>query len=753
MQIYLFGGCILMRKLLRKSIVILFAAVLVCLLSIGISAETDTVTASGTCGDNLTWTLYDDGELVISGTGAMTDWKSSSKTPWNSYDSQIYSLTIGENIASIGDYAFAGFSCMTYVNIPDSVMSIGNFAFSNCKSLTSIDISDGVVIIGSGAFRDCKSLINVTIGNGVTSIGSDAFSYDYNLTNVNISNIKSWCEIEFYNMYSNPLCIAEYLYLNGQLVTELIIPEDVTNICNFAFYNCDSLIRVDIGEGVTSIGERVFYNCDSLIRVDIGEGVTSIGDYAFAQCDDLISANIGNSVKSIGAYAFYMCTNLSNVIIGEGITSIGEYAFEAYVTISTGVNRHTPINVYITSIEAWCKINFKNKESNPLFIGGKLYFNGELATELVIPESVDNISDYALCYCPDNITKVIIYSRTATFGSNTFYIVPTVFEIYAYAGSTAEAYAKANGHTFVALDAAPEPFGLSGVTMTLGSSLSLDFAIDTAKLTGTDNYAEMTIVYADGRSSVTVTVPQSEWTQYSGSVYTAPFKGMAAKQMNDVVTAVFYNAKGQQLTIERSDSIENYAVRMLNGSAASNKKLRTVYVDMLNYGAAAQTQFNYDKANLANRNLTDAHKAWATASVTTTDNRVKGTGYAGSTLTLNNEIQLDFVFTNSAVGGSDYNKLYAIATYTDHYENTKEVRIEGADLVEYNSLLCQVSITGMAVADFRSVVSCTVYNASGVAVATASDSVESYANRNAASLGATVDTIVKFGASSYNYFH
>ena len=298
----------------------------------------------------------------------------------------------------------------------------------------------------------------------------------------------------------------------------------------------------------------------------------------------------------------------------------------------------------------------------------------------------------------------------------------------------------------------PEPFELSGVTMTLGSSLSLDFAVDTSKLTGSDNYAEFTIAYADGRESETVTVPQSEWTQFSGTIYTAKFTGMAAKQMNDVVTAVFYNADGQPLTIEKSDSIETYAVRMLNGSAASNKKLRTVYVDMLNYGAVAQTQFAYDETNLANRNLTSTHKAWATASVATTDNRVKGTGYVGSTLTLSGEIQLDLVFGNSAVG-SDYSSLYAIVTYTDHYGNAKEIRIEGTDFIKYSSSYCQVSITGMAVADFRSVVTCTVYNANGVAVANAADSIESYANRMASSIGATVDAIVKFGASSYNYFH
>ena len=291
-----------------------------------------------------------------------------------------------------------------------------------------------------------------------------------------------------------------------------------------------------------------------------------------------------------------------------------------------------------------------------------------------------------------------------------------------------------------------------GTTMTLGASLSLDFAIDTAMLDGTDNYAVLTHDYADGRTE-TITVPQSEWAVYSGTVYTISFSGLAAKQMNDNVTVTVYNAEDEAVSVTFTDSIIAYATRMLGtDEVKANAELMTLYVDMLNYGAAAQVQFEYDIENLANANLTDEQKAYATRSVETTDNRVMGTGYVGSTLTLESEIELDLVFANNKVG-SDYSTLYAIVTYTDHYGHAKEVRIEGVDFIKYGSIMCQVSITDMAVADFRSVVSCTVYNADGEALANAADSVESYANRNAESLGAIVDTIVKFGESSYNYFH
>ncbi len=297
-----------------------------------------------------------------------------------------------------------------------------------------------------------------------------------------------------------------------------------------------------------------------------------------------------------------------------------------------------------------------------------------------------------------------------------------------------------------------EAIEFDGTTMTLGASLSLDFAVDTAKLDGTDNYAVLTHAYADGRTE-TVTVPQSEWTVYSGTVYTIHFNGLAAKQMNDTVTVTVYNAADEAVSVTLTDSIIAYATRMLDSDEVkADAELMTLYVDMLNYGAAAQEQFGYDTENLANRNLTDEQKAYATAAVETTDNRVKGTGYVGSTLTLESVIELDLVFADNKIG-SDYSTLYAIVTYTDHYGHAKELRIEGTDFIEYGSIMCQVSVTGMAIADFRSVVECTVYNADGEALASASDSIESYANRNAASLGAIVDTIVKFGASSYNYFH
>lgn len=118
-----------------------------------------------------------------------------------------------------------------------------------------------VTSIGGSAFYKCTSLTNVTIPDSVTSIGSDAFRGCSSLTSVYITDIAAWCNISFSNYDSNPLNYAGNLYLNNELVTDLIIPDGVTKIGSYAFYNCDSLTSVTIPDSVTSIGDKAFSIC------------------------------------------------------------------------------------------------------------------------------------------------------------------------------------------------------------------------------------------------------------------------------------------------------------------------------------------------------------------------------------------------------------------------------------------------------------------------------------------------------------
>ena len=170
----------------------------------------------------------------------------------------------------------------------------------------------------------------------------------------------------------------------------------------------------------------------------------------------------------------------------------------------------------------------------------------------------------------------------------------------------------------------------------------------------------------------------------------------------------------------------------------------------------------YDTENLVNADMTDAQKAWGTQNdIVLTNNQNKGTGTYNTALTLKSAIQMDFIFFTKNVGASDaWASRYAIVTYTDHYGNEKEMRIEGSAFAKYGSgtSYVQVNAIGMAVADYQSIVTCVVYDADGNVLATASDSMESYAYRALASgvAGATLETLckdlMKFAASADIYF-
>ena len=233
--------------------------------------------------------------------------------------SGISSIEIPNSVTSIGELAFAGCVNLASINIPNFITEIGHSTFGLCKNLESIIIPDSVINIADSAFIACSSLTSVTIPNSVTSIGYYAFSMCDNLKNVYITDIEAYCNIKFYDFlysfytYPNPVYYAENLYLNGELIEDLVIPEGIEKISNYLFYNLDHIKSVTIPNSVTSIGSSAFSDCDGLTSVTIGDSVTSIGNSAFSFCTGLTSVTIGDSVTSIGNSAFKGCDNIKKI--------------------------------------------------------------------------------------------------------------------------------------------------------------------------------------------------------------------------------------------------------------------------------------------------------------------------------------------------------------------------------------------------------------------------------------------------------
>ena len=256
---------------------------------------------SGTCGDNLTWTLSN-GTLTISGTGAMADYSSYTDVPWYYDRSSIQSIVISDSVTSIGISAFRNCSSLTSVTIPNRVTSIGRSAFNGCSSLTSVTIGVSVTSIGDFAFFGCSSLTSVTINSDAIVTSS------YNLSDIFGSQVTK------YIIGDNVKGIGNYAFSYCSSLTSITIPNSVTSIGSSAFYNCSSLTSVTIPNSVTSIGYEAFRDCSSLTSITIPNGVTSIGSYAFCECSSLTSVTIPNSVTSIGHAAFGACSSLTSVI-------------------------------------------------------------------------------------------------------------------------------------------------------------------------------------------------------------------------------------------------------------------------------------------------------------------------------------------------------------------------------------------------------------------------------------------------------
>ena len=203
--------------------------------------------------------------------------------------SGLTSITIPNSVTSIGNYAFNGCSGLTSITIPNSVTSIGNYAFYDCSSLTSITIPNSITKIERESFYNCSSLTSITIPNSVISIGDNAFFGCSSLGLVHISDLAAWCGITFEDYDSNPLFYAKNLYLNENLVTDLVIPNDVTSIGNYNFIACSGLTSITIPNSVISIGSLAFNGCSGLISITIPKSVTNIGADAFYGCSGLTS--------------------------------------------------------------------------------------------------------------------------------------------------------------------------------------------------------------------------------------------------------------------------------------------------------------------------------------------------------------------------------------------------------------------------------------------------------------------------------
>ena len=315
--------------------------------------------------------------------------------------SSLTSISIPNSVTSIGERAFYNCSSLTSVTIGNSVTSIGDYAFNNCSSLSSVHwnainydnissssdapfdyiltqitsftfgdavesipaylccgmknlqsltIPNSVTSIGECAFYDCSSLTSVTIGNSVTSIGGSAFSYCSAISDITITADSME---EYLNGYTNKLCYyygsslksaKRHLSIDNEIITNVVIPENIDTINSYAFYNCSDIRSLTLHDNVY-LNEKPFSGCDSIQSITII--APSIEQYCQSTINDNLYDNkltnaerniiidgqkitdlvIPESVTTISEYLFYNSTSLTSLALPNSVASVKEGAF------------------------------------------------------------------------------------------------------------------------------------------------------------------------------------------------------------------------------------------------------------------------------------------------------------------------------------------------------------------------------------------------------------------------------------------
>ncbi|MBQ4602868.1 MAG: leucine-rich repeat protein, partial [Clostridia bacterium] len=408
---------------MKRIIAMLLCTIMICS-TLPIGALAATVVASGKAGDGISWSLDSDGHLRLWGSGetynfAYYDYP----VPWREYRTDIKTVTVGEGITVLHQNTFGGCSNMTELTLPTTLTDItGNVTFSGCNNLKKVHISDldawcrmnfGLVqhqeaacplFSGADLYLNGEAVTEIVIPDGVTTMWSHQYSFPslekitlpdsmttvsaYTLkrcknVEVHISSLEQWLEIDFRLIVSGPLDNNSTLYIDGEPLTALTVPDGITSIPKSAFFGYDKLTYLDLNDVVT-VGEYAFYKCEGLTTLDMAEAET-LQDSSFYGCDGLKEIYISPKLKD-----------------AEGLRNSAENVEK----------------VYIRDLYAFCTTT---GTINSLYYGDEfgLYYNGELFTHLEVPEGIENFNNRAFADY-ERLESVTFPEGTTEIGASSF---------------------------------------------------------------------------------------------------------------------------------------------------------------------------------------------------------------------------------------------------------------------------------------------------------------------------------------------
>lgn len=511
---------------------------------------------------------------------------------------QIY----GRTVTKIGDEAFYGCSKLEEIVIPDSVTSIGKAAFRQCKSLKRISLPAGLTVLSNSAFYSCSSLECITIPAATNSIGENAFRSCANLKTVNISG-------------NHLNSIGKYAFGECKSLSEIKLPDSVTNIFAYAFYGCAAMKSINIPVNLKVIPQYAFRGCTNLMSVNIPSGVTDIQEAAFQNCKSFTSLYIPSGVVNIGPLAFDGCEGLTNIRVdsnnkyytAEGGVLYNKSKTELILCLMNNETVTIPGSVKVIAKRAFAGCRLIAKVSIPdsvksigerafagclklnsikLPAGIKVIEPGTFQTctslgEVVIPNGVTTIGADTFAFC-SMLKKVTIPNSVNGIAESAF-DVREGFTIVGYDGTRAESFAREKEFEFESLDIYATSIKLSAAqaTMTKGSKKTVKATVYPANVTNkavkwTSNNIRVATVDQKGRitavgygtavitattqdrvakkASVTVTVPKKKITSVTLKYKKTSYNGKSRKPSVTVKYGKAVLKKGVDYTLSYSNN-------------------------------------------------------------------------------------------------------------------------------------------------------------------------------------------------------
>ena len=413
--------------------------------------DSNTIVETGSCGSNVTYTLYDNGVMIISGTGEMNDAYYDYGTLRNPVIPQtitrsIKTVIVQNGVTKIGNFAFDRCTNLKKISLAKSVETIGKGAFYKCSQLKTVVLPQGVKTVLDYAFEDCTSLESVTFPNSVETIGH-VFDYCDSLKRINIpKNVKSIpLSNSIYSTYSSYYNLEEisvdpnntylksidgvvfskdgkklYFYPAGNNRTSYSVPDSVESIESSAFCHAVKLSSITFPDSIQHIGENAFLdtNCidgrgayyigrvlyryfaessNPMVGLKVKDGTVEIASRAFDNVN-LVTIDLPNSLKRIGSSAFSHCENLPSIDLPESIESIEGSAFS-----SSGITQiviPNSVTQFEASVFSGCsRLEYVALSNQTTSIPYGTFYECSNLKNVIIPHSIERIETNAFENC------------------------------------------------------------------------------------------------------------------------------------------------------------------------------------------------------------------------------------------------------------------------------------------------------------------------------------------------------------------